>query len=246
MFNLINGECLEEMAKIPDNSVDLVLCDPPYGLIASEWDKIIPFDKLWEQYNRILKEDGVVLLFGTEPFSTYLRMSNIKNYKYDWLWDKVHAGNPLVAKYKPLNIYENICVFYKKAGRYTPIMEVATDFRIKRNPTENKAGVVNGSLKEFKSAKDYDPTKRYPKNKLVCNNRAGELNSTKRFHSTQKPVEILSYLIKTYTKPGEVVLDNCMGSGSTGVACKLTDRSFIGIEVDKNYFEIAKQRIEEA
>ena len=244
-MKLINGDCLEVMQGIESQSIDMILCDLPYGTTNCKWDTIIPFDKLWEQYNRIIKPNGAIVLFGNEPFSSYLRLSNIKNYRYDWKWDKVTGGNPLNAKRIPFQVVEDIMIFYKKSGAYTPIMEEAKKENIRPvlNGPENKTNLTN--IECFKPCKDYDKNKRYPKNLLSYHNRNKELNPLNRLHPTQKPVELLEYLIKTYTNEGETILDNTMGVGSCGVAAVNTNRHFIGIELDKNYYEIAKKRIEE-
>ena len=242
-ITLYKGDCLIEMNKITDKSVDMILCDLPYGTTACSWDVIIPFDKLWEQYNRIVKPNGAIVLFGSEPFSSALRMSNIKNYKYDWKWDKVEGSGFVNAKIKPLNCYEDIIVFGKNKLNYYPIMEN------RKIANERSNSSINTRNKVFNLQKIENSTvgrKKYPINKLVFNKLSGELNSHNVLHPTQKPVPILEYLIKTYTLENETVLDNCMGSGSTGVACINTNRNFIGIEKDDKYFEIAEDRIEKA
>ena len=230
MNKLYKGDCLEIMKDIPDKSIDMILCDLPYGTTACKWDIVIPFDKLWEQYNRIIKDNGVIVLFGSEPFSSQLRMSNIKNYKYDWVWNKKIAGNPFIAKYQPLKTFENIMVFSKSKMKYNPQMTIGK--------TRKKGG---GKSKLFNVECTSNINNLYYPVAIL------EFSNAKRnqIHPTQKPVALLEYLIKTYTNEGETVLDNCMGSGSTGVACKHTNRNFIGIELDDNYFEIAKKRIEE-
>jgi site-specific DNA-methyltransferase (adenine-specific) len=243
MIKLYKGDCLEIMKDIPDKSIDMILCDLPYGTTACKWDTIIPFEPLWEEYNRIIKDNGAIVLFGSEPFSSKLRVSNMKNYKYDWKWDKVVGSNFVNAKYMPLKVYEDIIVFYKQRPTYNPQM-------VERN---SKNGRVSGNSKQIKNningikqiKSNTNGKKKYPTNKIEINRLEKELNSKYIMHPTQKPVVLLEYLIKTYTNEGETVLDNCMGSGSTGVACKRTNRSFIGIELDDNYFEIAKKRIEE-
>ena len=241
-IDLLHGDCLEVMKDIPDKSVDMILCDLPYGITACKWDEIIPFEPLWEQYNRIIKKNGAILLFGTEPFSSKLRMSNIKNYRYDWLWDKVVGSNFINAKKMPLRVFENISVFYKKQPTYNPQME-ERDKSKERPKTNSKA--INEITNTRTTGSSTINKKKYPVNKIIFNRLSGELNSScKSLHPTQKPVELLEYLIKTYTNEGETVLDNCMGSGTTGVACVNTNRNFIGIELDDKYFEIAKQRIE--
>jgi DNA modification methylase len=233
-IKLYNGDCLELMKDIPDKSVDMILCDLPYGTTACKWDTIIPFDLLWEQYNRIIKNNGAIALFGSEPFSSYLRMSNIKNYKYDWIWNKKKGGNPLLSKIQPIKIYENISVFGKGKINYYPIM---VDREKPKNRGKNKEKISETTNNCFTEDKVY--TQYYPKAIIEFSN----ASQKDKFHPTQKPVELLEYLIKTYSLENELVLDNCMGSGSTGVACINTNRKFIGIEMDESYFEIAQNRI---
>ena len=231
-MNLMLGDCLERMKEIPDGSVDLILADPPYGTTACKWDSVIDFTLMWEQLNRVIKPNGAIVLFGSEPFSSALRMSNIKNYKYDWKWDKKQGGNPLNAKRQPLKTYEDILVFNKH--RYYPIMEERGKPRKKGglNKQPEHTGMVNINYSVVNN--DY-----YPKAILQFSNavKRGKL------HPTQKPVALMEYLIKTYTQEGETVLDFVMGSGTSGIACKNTGRNFIGIEKDVGYFEIAKQRL---
>ena len=240
MIDLRQGDCLELMKDIPDKSIDMILCDLPYGTTKCNWDTVIPFEPLWEQYSRIIKDNGAIVLFGSEPFSSYLRMSNIKNYKYDWKWDKVVGSNFVQAKKQPLRIYEDICVFYKKQPTYNPRMTE----RDKKNERPAKKKAVNNIINMVCEDEGTRNKKKYPVNKIEYNRLSGELNSSKILHPCQKPIAILDYLIKTYTTDGEVILDNCMGSGSTGVAALNLHRNFIGIELDKKYFEIAKERIE--
>lgn len=238
MYKLFNGDCLEIMKDIPDKSKDMILCDLPYGTTACKWDNIIPFEPLWEQYNRIIKDNGAIVLFGSEPFSSKLRMSNIKNYKYDWIWIKNNSGNFQLANKQPLKYHENILTFYKKQPKYNPQGLIKLNEPITQS-NKNKAGKL-GHLSSEKKRKHYKQFyTNYPKSYLKYNRDKNNL------HPTQKPVELLEYLIKTYTNEGDTVLDNCMGSGSTGVACMNTNRKFVGIELDKNYFEIAKNRIED-
>ena len=229
---LLQGDCLELMKQVPDKSIDLTLCDLPYGTTKCKWDTVIPFDKLWEQYNRIIKDNGAIVLFGNEPFSSQLRLSNLKNYKYDWVWDKKRGSNFATVKIRPFNSFENIMVFYKKQPTYNPQMWKSTPY------TCNQGYV--GEAKQTGLYRDNVITvnngDRYPLTILSFSKETG-------LHPTQKPVALLEYLIKTYTNEGDVVLDNCMGSGSTGVACVNTNRNFIGIELDENYFKIAKERI---
>jgi len=245
---LMYGDCLERMKEIPDRSIDMILCDLPYGSTDCKWDNIIPFDKLWINYNRILKLQGSVLLFGSEPFSSYIRMSNIKKYKYDWIWKKNNTTGFQHAKNMPLKDFEIISVFSNasmghinllgdKRMIYNPQGIIKID-KVSKN-TKNKWGNIAGKRP---SHKDVFITEfsNYPTMTL---NFSKDLNN---FHSTQKPVALLEYLIKTYTDEEMLVLDNTMGSGSTGVACVNTNRKFIGIEMDDKYFEIASKRINDA
>ena len=236
-IKLYKGDCLEIMKNIPDGSVDMVLCDLPYGTTACKWDIIIPFEPLWEQYKRIIKDNGAIVLFGSEPFSSQLRMSNLKMYRYDWIWQKTVASNFALSNKQPQKKHENIMVFYKKQPTYNPQMEKGKAYIDKRsNGTRN---VVVGTESNFKRQPIKNEGTRYPSSIQKFSN-----GNNKNVHPTQKPVELLEYLIKTYTDENEVILDNCMGSGSTGVACKNLNRNFIGIELDETYFNIAKDRIE--
>lgn len=240
---LIKGDCLEKMKEIESGSVDLILTDPPFGTTRCKWDSVIPFKPMWEQLNRIIKPNGAIVLFGSEPFSSALRMSNIKNYKYDWKWNKTIGGNPFNNKHKPASIFEDIIIFNAK-NTYYPIMQYAELHKIRPLLRVKKKTDLLGVFKDgFKSDENYDKTKRYPKNEIKISSRDKECNQLHRLHPTQKPVALLEYLIKTYTLENETVLDFTFGSGSTGVACVNTNRNFIGIELDDNYFEIAKNRI---
>lgn len=231
MVELMHGNCLELMKSIPDSSIDAIITDPPYGTTACKWDSVIPFDLMWEQLNRIIKPNGAIVLFGSEPFSSALRMSNIKNYKYDWIWDKKKAGNFQLVSKQPLKPFEIISVFNKH--NYYPIMTKGV-FRKKGGyHTIHEVSTVSGL-----DAKKNDLY--YPKSILEFT-KSNNIDS--KLHPTQKPVLLMEYLIKTYTNDNETVLDFTMGSGSTGVACVNTNRRFIGIEQDDNYFEIAKTRI---
>jgi len=245
-MQLLKGDCLELMKEIPDGSIDAIITDPPYGTTACKWDSVIPFDLMWEQLNRVIKPNGAIVLFGSEPFSSALRISNIKSYKYDWKWNKMQGSGFLNSKKKPLTSYEDIMIFaITKLGNHTynPQLEEKELSKIrpvgKRKP-QNKStyGKHNGEL-----SNDYDNTKSYPKDIISTSSKQKECNSTNRVHPTQKPVALMEYLIKTYTNEGEKVLDFTMGSGSTGVACVNTNRDFIGIEKDDKYFEIANDRI---
>ena len=234
-IDLYNGDCLEIMKNISDKSVDMILCDLPYGTTACKWDTVIPFEPLWEQYNRIIKDKGAILLFGSEPFSSKLRISNLRMYKYDWIWKKTKAQGFLNSKKMPLKDYENICVFYKRLPVYNPQGIIYGNFQNDRKSKYSKGEDIYGKEKEF----GISHMSNFPKQIIEFSNPSGK----GQLHPTQKPVDLLEYLIKTYTNKGETVLDNCMGSGSTGFACVNTNRDFIGIELDKDYFNIAKQRI---
>ena len=240
-IELLQGDCLKLMKDINDKSVDMILCDLPYGTTACKWDVVIPFEPLWEQYNRVIKNDGVIVLFGSEPFSSYLRMSNIKSYKYDWIWHKSKESNFMLLKKQPRKDFELIHVFYKKQPTYNPQMEKA-----KRINGKNKGKWVDTNIQDVHfERKEYEDTGlRHPSSVQFFSNQSKEVNNVNRLHPTQKPVALLEYLINTYTNQGDVVLDNCMGSGSTGVACVNIGRKFIGMELDENYFNIAKERIE--
>ena len=237
-INLYQGDCLEIMKQIKDKSIDMILCDLPYGTTKCSWDIVIPFDKLWFQYERIIKENGAIVLFGSEPFSSKLRISNLRMYKYDWIWKKTKAQGFLNSKKMPLKDYENICVFYKRLPVYNPQGIIYGNFQNDRKSKYIKGEDIYGKEKEF----GISHMSNFPKQIIEFSNPSGK----GQLHPTQKPVELLEYLIKTYTNENDLVLDNCMGSGSTGVACKNLNRNFIGIELDENYFKIAKERIDKA
>lgn len=234
MVDLRQGDCLEIMKSIPDGSVDLVLTDPPYGTTACKWDSVIPFELMWEQINRAIKNNGAICLFGSEPFSSALRMSNIKNYKYDWIWEKEQGANFMLCKYQPYKVHEIISVFSKGRHTYKPQMTKGKPYVSGRGTS----GDVTGNV--IKTQTKNSGT-RYPRSI-----QSFSTDKSKSKHPTQKPVPLLEYLIRTYTNEGETVLDFTMGSGSTGVACVNTGRSFIGIELDEHYFSVAKERIESA
>ena len=243
------GDCLELMKKIPDKHIDMILCDLPYGTTACKWDVIIPFEPLWEQYERIIKDNGAILLFGQEPFSSYLRISNINIYRYDWIWDKVSTTNFANAKKMPLSCNECISVFYKKLPIYNPIMSEAKKDRIRptgKPKTNNSETNKQSSGYTRKYSVNYDNAKRFPRKIIELSCKIAECNSLNRIHPTQKPVDLLEYFIKTYTQESEIVLDNTAGVFSTGVACINTNRKFIGYELDEKYFEIGKNRLIEA
>ena len=242
--HLIKGDCLEVMKNIKDKSIDMILCDLPYGTTACKWDAIIPFEPLWEQYNRVIKDNGAIVLFASQPFTTMLIGSNIKGYKHSWVWHKKNAGNILVAKYQPLKTTEDIVVFSKKGERvnYYPIMTSGHKDRSKDKPTKKRSDLFSGIKSgEFKHGTNKKGDERYPKHLIEFSNASRK----EHYHPTQKPVELLKYLIKTYTNDGYTILDNCMGSGSTGQAVLEVggDRKFIGIELNDNYFDIAYNRI---
>jgi site-specific DNA-methyltransferase (adenine-specific) len=254
MIKLLQGDCLELMKNIPDKSIDMILCDLPYGTTQNKWDKIIPFEPLWEQYERIIKDNAAILLFSAQPFTTDLIISNRKMFKYEIIWKKTQKTGFYNAKKAPLRAHENILVFYKKQPTYNPIKSSQKSAQIgrKRQNSDYKkvSGNSWGKVSEI-SAANYtyiDDGLRYPTDVIEFSNWNGALfgnnqNATK--HPTQKPVSVLEYLIRTYTNEGDLVLDNCMGSGSTGVASQNLNRDFIGIELNEKYFEIANKRIYE-
>jgi site-specific DNA-methyltransferase (adenine-specific) len=244
-MKLYKGECLEVMKSIPDASIDAIITDPPYGTTACKWDSVIDFELMWGQLNRIIKPNGAIVLFGSEPFSSTLRVSNIKNYKYDWIWEKDKAGNFALANRMPMKYHEIISVFYKKQPTYNKQRIERSEGGKKRNKTSknfnnnNVTSIINGNLSSKSLGEVFYPKLKNPSSVLKYNKQVG-------LHPTQKPIALMEYLIKTYTNENETVLDFTMGSGSTGVACVNTNRKFIGIEMDDKYFEIAEQRIKEA
>lgn len=229
---VLQGDCLKLMKEIPDGSVDLILCDLPYGKTACKWDSVIPFKPMWEQYERLIKDNGAIVLTANQPFTTKLISSNLRLFRYCWIWDKVNHCNPLLAKVQPLRVYEDICVFYKKRCTYNP-QGVTRINKVQRSPRSN-------TFRSPKKEKYIQEQTGYPTNILRFR------KDPDRLHPTQKPVALFEYLIKTYTHEGEIVLDNCIGSGTTGVAAVNTGRFFIGIEQDSHYVEIARNRIEAA
>jgi len=236
---IYNMDCLEGMKLIPDKSIDMILCDLPYGTTKCKWDVVIPFKPLWEQYERIIKDNGAIVLFGSEPFSSSLRLSKIELFKYDWIWDKVSVVGFANAKKMPLRNIEVISVFYKNQPTYNPqgLIKIKPK-KIKNGRTHKEKGekgitAINGGRFKEDYIQEYT---NYPKQILTFNREKG-------LHPTQKPVALFEYLIKTYTNEGETVLDNCMGSGTTAVACINTNRNFIGFELDKHYCDIANKRI---
>tara|TARA_R110000787_G_scaffold206086_1_gene316332 strand:+ start:147 stop:890 length:744 start_codon:yes stop_codon:yes gene_type:complete len=237
MIDLRKGDCLEVMKTIETGSVDAIITDPPYGTTACKWDSVINFELMWEQLNRIIKPNGAIVLFGSEPFSSALRMSNIKNYKYDWIWEKSTVTGHLNAKKQPMRAYENILVFYNSQPVYN--YQKTKGHKRKVSSAESKENCKKPEYVGNHELTGYDSTERYPRNviKFATDKQKSKL------HPTQKPIALMEYLIKTYTNENETVLDFTMGSGSTGVAAKNLNRNFIGIEMDDNYFQIATDRI---
>ena len=228
----IQGDCLEKMKDIPDGSIDMILCDLPYGTTKCKWDVIIPFEPLWEQYERIIKDTGAIVLFGSQPFTTALNNSNMKLYRYEWIWIKNNSTGFQLANKRPMKKHENISVFYNKQPTYNPQ-------GLQPYGKVNKRGSMGDNWDEMSSNQYIQKYTNYPTLLLEFS------HDKEKLHPTQKSIALLEYLIKTYTNEGETVLDNCMGSGSTGVACINTNRNFIGIELDPEYFKIAEKRINE-
>ena len=236
---IYNEDCLEGMKRIPDKSVDMILCDLPYGTTACKWDTIIPFEPLWEQYERIVKDNGAIVLTASQPFASALVMSNLKLFRYEWVWDKNNPTNFAMAKKQPLKYHETILVFAKKQTEYYPIK------------WQGKPNHKQGLLKNDQQSEVYGKIKRtednlsgmkYPRSIIEISKHSSQGG----LHPTQKPVALFEYLVKTYTNEGETVLDNCMGSGTTAIACINTNRNFIGFELDETYFNIANERIEKS
>ncbi len=250
MMKLINGECLEEMSKLETGSIDLILTDPPYGTTACKWDTIIPLEPMWEKLKRLIKPNGAIVLFGTEPFSSYLRISNISDYKYDWIWIKNTPTGFWQAKRMPMKKHEVISVFYKKQCIYNPQMIKRTEEEYKKcyrknNSASNVAESFGGDGPEGhtpiirKTAEE----QWYKNPTMDITIKSEDYREGKGLHPTQKPVALMEYLIKTYTNENQTVLDFTMGSGTTGVSAKNLNRNFVGIELDKEYFDIASTRI---
>jgi len=236
--NIYLGDCLEIMKHIPSKSIDMILCDLPYGTTLNKWDSIIPLDLLWHEYERIIKDRGMICLTASEPFTSQLISSNYKLFKYDLIWDKKSTTGFLNAKRRPLRRHEQVLCFYKKLPIYNPIMEIRGKPRNKGSYNKRK-GDGDSCYGKFENIESFNNTY-YPTSILEFSN----ANQKDKLHTTQKPVALCEYLIKTYTNEGETVLDNCMGSGTTAIACINTNRNFIGIEKELKYFEIAKKRIE--
>jgi site-specific DNA-methyltransferase (adenine-specific) len=263
-MQLFNDDCLKVLPTIPNKSIDLILTDPPYGTTVCKWDSVIPFEPMWKELKRVAKDNSAIALFGSEPFSSHLRLSNLDWFKYDWIWEKQKASNFMGAKYSPLKYHEIISVFSKSSHNYNPqkykVLEIEDVIKLNKNEMKqlfetkdydrygkvDKRKTINNPItnkdhigNKLNRIRNADDGYRNPKSILKINK---DINTN--IHPTQKPVPLLEYLIKTYTNEGDTVLDFTMGSGSTGVACKNLNRNFIGIEMDKGYFDIAKNRIE--
>ena len=240
MYELMKGDCLELMKNIPDGSVDMILTDPPYQITSCDWDSMIPLEPMWKELKRIIKPNGACVLFSSQPFTTNLIFSNMKCFKYSMVWKKSKCGSPLTAKYKPLTKHEDVNIFslHKKTLKYYPQMSNGKPY--KRKFTENK---VNNMGFGIKGVETDNKGTRHPTTILDY---PQKWRRQDQFHPTQKPIELMEFLIKSFSMEGEAVLDFTMGSGSTGVACMNTNRKFIGIELDEDYFNIAKERIENA
>lgn len=238
-ITLFNDDCLLAMRHIPDKSVDMVLCDLPYGTTACKWDVVIPFDLLWEQYRRIVKDNGAIVLFGSQPFTSLLVASNVKGFKFAWVWDKKFAGNFALKKYQPQKVHEDIVVFSHSGATtiFNPqLTKRSTPIKHGGNKCASQSSRIQCAKQEYES-KVYEF--KQPESIIHISNRSEQ----RGFHPTQKPVALLEYLIKTYSNEGDTILDNTMGSGSTGVAAVRTNRNFIGIEKDSEYYRIAQARI---
>ena len=232
---IYNEDCLEGMKRIPDKSVDMILCDLPYQVTACKWDTIIPFEPLWEQYERIIKDNGAIVLTASQPFTSALVMSNPKIFKYDMVWKKPQGVDPFMAKIRPLNDKEDILVFCKGRTVYNPQLMQGKPYKVTRDKKPRVNEITGTTMKRTSTVNEGN---RLPKRIL-------EFKQERGLHPTQKPTELFEYLIKTYTNEGETVLDNCMGSGTTAIACLNTNRNFIGFELDKEYYNLALQRIAE-
>ena len=235
-YELHLGDCLEVMKSIPAGSVDLVLCDPPYGTTACKWDSIIPLEPMWEQLKRIIKPNGAIVMTASQPFTTTLIASNMKMFKYCWVWKKPQGVDPFMAKIRPLNNTEDIVVFSKGRTAYNPQMAAGKAYHVVRDKKPRKMEITDTNMVQTETIN----------NGTRLPTRVLEFNQERGYHPTQKPVALMEYLIRTYTNEGDIVMDNCMGSGTTGVACMNAGRRFIGIEMDAGYFQVAQGRIMEA
>lgn len=234
---IYNKDCLEGMKDIPDKSIDMILCDLPYGTTQCKWDTIIPFEPMWSEYERIIKDNGAIILTASQPFTSALIMSNPKLFKYTWVWEKSKATGFLNSKKRPLVAHEDICVFYKKQPKYSPQMTLGEAYNkgVRKQQTEND---VYG---KFNQVEVKSEGMRYPRSVQYFKTAEAE---GKTIHKTQKPLKLFEYLIRTYTSENEIVLDTCMGSGTTAVACLRTNRHYIGFELDEKYWKLANERIE--
>ncbi len=234
---VLHGDCLEVMKDIPDKSIDMILCDLPYGTTACKWDTIIPFEPLWEQYKRIIKDNGAIVLTASQPFTSALVMSNPKMFKYEWIWDKGKGSNPLLSKKQPMKSHENILIFAQSQTVYNPQMTDGKPYNIPRTGGNRTNRIINAKDSNNFRQKT-DPTKRFPTTIQKYSIHCGS-----KIHPTQKPVALFEYLIKTYTNEGDLVLDNCAGSGTTAIACINTKRNFILIEKEQEYINIIHKRL---
>lgn len=235
---LMQGDCLERMKEIPTGSVDMILCDPPYGTTQCKWDSVIPLDKMWLELKRVIKPSGAIVMTAAQPFTSLLVCSNLKDFKYDWTWRKPKGTGHLNAKKMPMRDKEDIVVFYAKQCTYNPQFTEGTPYKNKAGKDHSESTSMTENYGVYTNFRNDNEGKRYPKQVL-------EIGVVERgnVHPTQKPVALMEYLIKTYTNEQESVLDFTMGSGTTGVACANLNRKFIGIEQDEKYFKIAKERI---
>lgn len=233
-FNLMLGDCLERMKEIESGTVDMILCDLPYGTTCCSWDAVIPFEKLWPEYERVIKENGAIVLFGAQPFTAVLACSNLKLFRYEWIWEKSSATGFMNAKKQPLRAHENVLVFYKSQPTYNPQKTYGHERK-----TAKRKDIGSEHYGKQLKIQAYDSTERYPRSVQLFSSD----KQKQAFHPTQKPVALCELLIRTYTNEGETVLDNTMGSGTTGVACVNTGRHFIGIEQEEKYFLVAQERI---
>ena len=238
-MELKQGDCLELMKELPDSSIDLILCDLPYGITSNNWDAKISLNLLWKEYERIIKDNGVIALTASQPFTSILVISNLKIFRYEWIWIKNKGGSFFLSKKMPRKEHESICIFYKKQPTYNPIMQERTEGGLDRVKYKINASTTSANYGNSKTTNQYLSDQRYPSSWQKFNTETG-------LHPTQKPIALFEYLIKTYTNQGDVVLDNCMGSGTTGVACVQLNRNFIGYELSPEYFKIAEKRINEA
>ena len=241
MLNLIHGDCLEMMKTIPDASIDAIITDPPYGTTACKWDSVIPFEPMWKELNRIIKDNGAIIFTASQPFTSNLIMSNTKMFKHEWIWEKNRGSNFATLRYAPMKEHESVLVFCKTSPKYFPIMQHRKGAGLDRtkykyNPTNTGKREALGNLEMTHANHNGNNELRYPSSIQKFNTEVGK-------HPTQKPVTLMEYLVKTYTQENDTVLDFTMGSGTTGVACKNLNRNFIGIELDKDYFDIATARI---